>query len=351
MRWQKWLGQTICFSLFLLPASTNYKLEGYSLGGAGSNQMNSANYSMNGAAGELETGMLKGSNFNLGAGLVFVKSANVPTVATFDNPGNYYNKLRLILSQNNASDTKFAIAISPDNFATTFYVRSDNSIGTTLGLTDYQTYSQWGGASGIVISGLQPSTTYSVKVKAMQGKYTETDWGPKVSVATVNPQITFDIDVSPTDTETSPPYAVALGDLNPGSVVTSSSRVWVDFDTNANSGGSVFIYGQNAGLKSSASNYTIATTNGDLNSLSTGFGAQASSVAQTSGGPLSVTSTYNLTGDNVGLTDVSVRQIFYSNAPVTSGRGSFVVKARSDNNAPAGNDYVEALTVVASANY
>lgn len=352
MRWQRWLRRTVCLSLFLLPASTNYKLEGYSLGGAGSNQMNSANYSMNGAAGELENGFLKGTNFNLGAGLVFVKSANVPTVAVFDNPSNYYNKLHLVVgSQNNASDTKFAIAISPDDFVTTYYVKSDNSIGTTLGLVDYQTYSQWGGASGITVNGLQPSTTYSVKVKAMQGKYTETDWGPKVSAATVNPQITFDIDVSPTNTETSPPYVIALGDLNPGSVVTSNSRVWIDFDTNANSGGSVFIYGQNSGLKSTTSNYTISTTNGDLNSLSAGFGAQAVSASQSSGGPLSVNTLYNLVGDNVGLTDISVRQIFYSETPVTSGRGSFVIKARSDNNAPAGNDYTEALTVVASANY
>ena len=275
----------------------------------------------------------------------------MPTVATFDNPSNYYNKLHLVVGpQNNSSDTKFAIAISSDSFVTTYYVKSDNSVGGTLALTDYQTYAQWGGASGITIVGLQPSTTYSVKIKAMQGKYTETDWGPVASVATVSPQITFDIDVSPTDTETVPPYAVDLGDLNPGSVVTGASRIWVDFDTNANSGGSVFVYGQNAGLKSTSAGYTIATINGDLTG-SAGFGAQAASVAQTSGGPMTMDTFYNLSGNNVGLTDNSVRQIFLTNSPVVAGRASFLIKAKSDNSVPTASDYTEALTVVASANY
>lgn len=334
------------------PASTNFKLEGYSLGGAGSNQIASPNYSMQGAVGELDNGLLKGNNFNLGAGLAFVRSANAPIVATFDNPGNYYNKLHLVVgTQNNSTDTKYAIAISPDNFVTTYFVKSDNSVGTTLALSDYQTYDQWGNSGGITINGLQPSTTYTVKIKAMQGRYTETDWGPTASVATVSPQITFDIDVSPTDTETASPYTINLGDLNPGNVVTSGSRIWVDFETNATSGGSVFVYGQNAGLKSAAAGYTIATTNGDLGLLGTGFGAQAVGATQSSGGPLTVDMLYDLSGSNIGLMDNAVRQIFLSNLPITAGRASFVIKAKSDNNVPSAGDYTEALTVVACANY
>ena len=288
MKWQKWLTNLALLSFLVLPASTNFKLEGYSLGGAGSNQSSSTNYSMQGAAGELDNGLLKGTNYNLAAGLAFVRSSNVPTVATFDNPSNYYNKLHLVVGpQNNSSDTKFAIAISSDSFVTTYYVKSDNSVGGTLALTD---------------------------------------------------------------TETVPPYAVDLGDLNPGSVVTGASRIWVDFDTNANSGGSVFVYGQNAGLKSTSAGYTIATINGDLTG-SAGFGAQAASVAQTSGGPMTMDTFYNLSGNNVGLTDNSVRQIFLTNSPVVAGRASFLIKAKSDNSVPTASDYTEALTVVASANY
>ena len=46
-----------------------------------------------------------------------------------------------------------------------------NTVGTVLGVEDYQTYALWGDTGGILIAGLAPSTTYYVKVKAMQGKF------------------------------------------------------------------------------------------------------------------------------------------------------------------------------------
>ena len=56
-----------------------------------------------------------------------------------------------------------------------------------------------------------------------------------------------------------------MDDLNPGSLVTSSDHVWVSLDTNAGNGGSVFVYGQNGGLYSVTSGYTISAVAGDLN--------------------------------------------------------------------------------------
>lgn len=350
MNWKK--INIILFSLLVLPASTKYKMEGIDLGNAGGGNVGSSNYSIEGNVGEIGNQKESGNSFNLGAGLMYVRQANVPKVASLTNPNNYYNKLHAVIdNQGNPADTIFALAISPDNFTTTYYVKNDHTIGTTLAAADYQTYELWGSASGIDIVGLQPGTTYSLKIKAMQGKYSETDYGPTASAATIEPQLTFDIDVAATDTQTTPPYIVNLGDLYPGNVVTSTDRVWVSVDTNANSGASVYVYGQNAGLKSLTVGYTIAAVSGDLGSLSTGFGAQGIGATQTGGGPLVIDAGYNGSGNLVGITDTLVRQIFLATNPLTGGRASFAIKAKSDNNAPAAGDYTETLTVVAAANF
>jgi hypothetical protein len=350
MSWKK--IRILLFSLLVLPASTNYKMEGFDFGNAGGGNVGSSNYSMEGNVGEIGSQKMSGNSFDLGAGLMFVRQANVPKVASFTNPNNYYNKLRLVIdNQGNPSDAIFAVAISPDNFTTTYYVKNDHTIGMTLVNADYQSYALWGGASGVDIIGLQPSTTYSLKIKAMQGKFSETGYGPVVTAATVAPTLTFDIDVAATDIQTTPPYIVDMGNLYPGNVVTGTDKIWVSLDTNGNSGASVYVYGKNGGLSSVASGYTISAVSGDLGSLSTGFGAQGVGATQTSGGPLAIDVGYTGSGNVVGITDTLVRQIFLATNPLTGGRASFAVKAKSDNNTPAASDYTETLTVVAAANF
>ncbi|MBP9817862.1 hypothetical protein KBC75_03890 [Candidatus Shapirobacteria bacterium] len=353
MSWQKKLTKYLWVFL-VLPVSTNYQLQSFSLGNGGGNSTSSTNYSMVGQIGEM-VNKLSGSNFDLGAGLSFARQSNVPMVASFTNPANYYNKLKLVVDQqDNPTDTRYAIAISKDNFATTNYVKSDFTVGSTLASADYLLYSQLGGASGFEIVGLDVGTSYSVKIKAMQGSFTETDWGPESASSTVSPTLAYDIDVATTDIQTDPPYVISLGDLNPGSVVMGSSRVWVSLDTNANSGGSVMVYGQNGGLQSTTAGYLISGVSGNLSVLATGFGVQGAGVGQTSGGPLTIDVGYTgYTGSDgyVGMADTNIRQIFVSSAPITSGRASFVVKAKTDTNVPSAGDYSESLTVIAVANF
>jgi len=184
----KWKNLSLLMLSFLvMPASTNYKMEGYSFGNAGGGGIGSSNYSMEGNVGEINGNQMVGGSFDLGAGLMFVQQANVPRAASFTNPGGYSDKLHLIIdNQGNPSDTIYAIAISPDNFVTNYFVKSDHTIGTTLTSADYLTYDLWGGGSGIDIIGLQANTTYSVKIKAMQGKFSETGYGPVATAATVS---------------------------------------------------------------------------------------------------------------------------------------------------------------------
>ncbi len=348
----KIINTGICFIFLAFPASTNYKLGDYNFGGGG-NSGNSTNYSMMSQLGQaIVNNKSTSPNYSINAGLIFEHQANVPSLSVFENPSNFYNKLRFVINtQNNSTDTTYALAISSNDFVTTYYVKSDMTIGTSLSLINYQTYTAWGGASGNYVIGLDPSTTYKMKVSAMKGKFSESGWGPVITAATVDPQITFDIDVATTDIESAPPYSIDLGDLIPSTVVTSTSKIWVDIDTNANNGGSVFVYGKNNGLLSTNTAYTINSLSGNLDVATTGFGGQGSSVTQLSGGPLLIDAPYNGASNTVGVVDTSVRSIFSTVAPITSGRGSFVVKAKAANDSPAASDYTDMFTVVAATNF
>jgi hypothetical protein len=335
-----------------VPASTNYQLNNYNYGSGGTSSSNSTNYSLNATTGEASNSESTSTNYKARSGNNNVQQANVPVAPTFTNPASYYNKLLFIINaSNNPSDTKFSIAISDDNFVTTRYIQNDNTVGAVRGLEDYQTYAAWGSGSGQLVTGLDPGTTYKIKVNAFQGNFTETEYGPSSSAATVAPSITFDLDVSASDTETAPPYSISVGNLLPATVTTTTQKIWVDIDTNANSGAMVYAKSANAGLSSSSAGYTITSATADLSGASIGYGIQDSTVAQGSGGPLNMTSPYNGAGQNVGLVDTALRQIFSTTAPVTAGRGSFVLKAKSAAQTPAGADYQDVLTIIVAGSY
>lgn len=336
------------------PVSTNYELKDYTFGGGGTQDSDSANYSIFGVLGETEFGQPSSANYKAGEGLVYTLQANVPPAPTFTNPSSFYNKLKIVVGEGgNPSDAKYAIAISTDNFATdTKYVQNDNTVGAALGLEDWQTYASWGGASGINTIGLSPGTTYTVKVAAKRGNYTETGFGPTAQAATVNASLTFDIDVSASDTETDPPFSLSIGELTAATVITAGNKIWVDVDTNGTGGANIYVYGANVGLKSTAANYTITAVSNNLAAISEGYGARGSTVAQTSGGPMRKVAPFDGIGDNVGILDSAKRIIFDStNQPVTAGRVSFEIKAKASNVAKAASDYADTLTVIASATF
>lgn len=185
-----------------------------------------------------------------------------------------------------------------------------------------------------------------MKVKAWQGKFTETGYGPVATAATVSPQITFDIDVSAIDEENSV-TTTSLGDLFAGTVTESDKKIWVDFTTNGESGGRIYVSGSNAGLQSAHAGYLISAVTNNLTSLDEGFGAQGS----TEGGGLTIVPAYDLIDDNVAVVDTAIREIFTASAPTTNGRASFLLKAKSSAVTPAAGDYTETLTVIASASF
>lgn len=323
------------------PQSTTYELKEYGVNSGGTEGSNSTSYSLFGVAGEPDTGKIQSTTYQANNGLIYTIIANVPPAPALTNPSSYYNKLKLVLATGgNPTDTQFAIAISTDNFATdTKYVQSDNTVGAVLGPEDWQTYATWGGASGFNIIGLASSTTYTVKVAAKQGNFTQSPWGPTAQAATVGAQ--FSLSVSPN--------SINLGNLTPGTVITSGTAVSVTVSTNGVLGASIYVAGLNTGLLSPRVSYTISSSSNNLTSIAEGYGLRGTTVSQTSGGPMEIIAPYNGAGNNVGVADPNKRLIFDStNAPVTTGVGSFEIKAKAGSTAPASPDYVDTLTIVAS---
>ena len=336
--------------LFVLPASTTYELHDAGFGSGGVGVAESGTYGMTGISGEISVQKGIGTLYNLGPGLQYTRQSNVPSAPTFSNPSNHYNKLKFVLDTGgNPTDTLFVIAISTDDFATTSYVQANGTIGASA---VYQTYADWGGASGEFVTGLAPSTTYKIKVAAVQTKYTETEYSATSTASTTAPSLSFDIDVSASDSETSAPYTVAFGTLATGSVTTATDKVWLDLASNAEGGGFVYVYGAGTGLTSIAAGHTIPSVTANLAVTSEGYGMRVDYVTQSAGGPLVAVSPYDGSAENVGVIDTTSRTVLSSSsAPITAGRGSFLLKASTDTMTPAASDYTETLTVVASATF
>jgi hypothetical protein len=338
------VSTTVFLFILVMPTSPNFKLKDYSFGSGGTSGSTAGGFSLEAITGQASGAKASGGGFSVGPGLIFLGQANVPVAPTFTNPSNYYNKLQLIVNPSgNPSDTKFAIAISSDGFTTTNFVQSaDDTIGPTQ---DYETYATWNSSTGIYVVGLQAGTTYQVKAKAMQGKYSETGFGPTASAATVNPTLSFAIS---TDLTSTPPYIIDFGSMVPNTVNTSPHHINVSLDTNAVNGGRVYVSAANGGLYSTVANYKInAVTTANLAGLSEGLGAQG-----ISGGTLTLAAPYDVTsGDAVGVVDSTVRSIFTAAGPITGGTGSFLLKAKPASIAPSASDYAESLTVVASGSF
>lgn len=327
----------------VLPGTANYRLNGYGFGSGGTANSTTSNYAIEGVSGELSGQTPGTANYSAKPGFIETTQANVPKIAAFDNgSGVYYNKLHFVIDEeDNPADALYALSISTDNFSSNInYVKNDLTVTGTLSLTDYQTYTTWGGASGANIIGLLPNTTYYLRVKATQGIYTESGYGPIVSAITANPSLSFSVTTSPLN----------LGSLVAGSVVNSPSTIDITFATNALSGGDVFINGKNNGLFSLLSTSTITSATADLGVAARGFGAKVTATGSTSGSFTSV-SPYNGASDNVGLTDTIIRRIITATGPVVGGTGSVQLKAKSASTDPAATDYTETITMLASASF
>jgi hypothetical protein len=186
---------TIIFFLILVPLnslavmeSESYKIK-YEAISSGEGPEQSDNYKLLESIGETGASQDRSENYLIGGGQAFGIMSNVPPAPTLLNDGSpsYYNKLHFTINPgNNPSDTLFVIAITDDDWVNTRYIQDNNSVGDVLGSEDWQTYTNWGGASGELVTGLEAEKTYKIKVIARQGNFTMTGWGPESSEASTS---------------------------------------------------------------------------------------------------------------------------------------------------------------------
>jgi hypothetical protein len=346
------LGAGLVMLLAATPTSTNYTLRSYDIGSGGTDSSTSTNYKLNGISGAQSGTTQSSTSYGTVSGLNITQDANVPLAPTLTNPSNYYDRLKLVIDTgSNPTDTKYLIGVqnSSDGYTTTSYVQSDDTIGPSQAITNYQTYAAWGGASGFLILGLTPNVSYKVEVKALQGDFSGSKFSPFSSiVATQQTTLTVSLSTSLTGT---PPFISTFTSITPGSVATANANPIVGFSTNAYNGGYAYVVSANGGLKSTTQSNTIASATADLSSVNSGYGAQVTAATQSSGGPLISLSPFNVSANNVGALTTSLQPIFASTTPITSASGTFKLMAKAFINTPPATDYTDTLTVVLAMNY
>ncbi|HSW80206.1 MAG TPA: hypothetical protein VLG47_05510 [Candidatus Saccharimonadales bacterium] len=322
--------------------SSSYQLNSYSVGPGGSNSSSSSTYSLQGSTGEQANGSTTGTNDTTGNGSIQTEQLNTPLAPSIDNGSNaYYNKLHFVVNNTGEpSDATYAVAITTDaTFATNIkYIQADGTLNTTK---VYQSYATWGSGTGTFAVGMTPNVTYYVKSSAMQGKFTDTGLSKTANNATTaNPSITFAVS----------PNTLTMSNLLPGSVI-SSSNISFNLDTNGANGGGVYVSGSNNGMFSTRDNFTIPAFSGNLTTQSQGFGVQATSPGQTSGGPFSTVSPFNGSSNVVGAETTTPQSMLTSRSAIVGGNATANVQAKASSTTPASSDYSETLTFIAAANF
>lgn len=343
------LGTALVFLFATAPSSTNYILRNYDWGSGGTSSSSSTNYKLNGVSGTQNGSAQSSATYGQVSGEQNVQNAAVPAAPTVTNPSNYYDRLKVVLNPGTVpSDTKYLIAVSSDGFATTNYVQTDDSIGSTVSASNYQTYSAWGGASGFTMLGLLPSTSYQVKIKALQGNFTGSPYGPIATAATVAPSLTLSLTTTLTAT---PPFSVNFASLAAGNVFNGDADAILGITSNAVNGGSVYIQSANAGLKSTLTGTTINSATTDLTTASSGYGSQVTSTSQASGGPFTSQTPFNGTSNNVGALTNNLQIILTTAGPITTGSATVRLMAKADAITPSATDYGDTLTFIAAMSY
>jgi hypothetical protein len=336
------MWRTALFSILAaVPTSSNYVLQTYDFGnGAGTGA--SSSYNLQSSVGGTG-GTVTSATYRLPAGISSSTTVGVPPAPTLTNPDNSYDRLKLVINQGSAaSDTKYAVAVSDDNFVTTKYLKADQTLGSTFSAANYQSYAAWGGASGVSILNLANSVTYKAKVAALQGSSTGSAFGPTASASTTVPSVTFGVSTSATPT---PPFSTTFTSLPSGTVVTANNTITTTVTSNALYGGQVLIKSLNAGLTSPTAGFTIASATANLTAAAKGYGAQITSTAQSSGGPMISASPFNSAVNNVGGLTTAWQQLASFNSAITNGSVTFGLMAKTDTLVPAAANYNDTVTL------
>lgn len=341
--------------------STNYSVEGSTLDGGGESS-SSTNYTSRDSIGDNSSVGSNSTNYNIFGGFIRPAYPGVPGTPTLTNTGGtMYNSLDFVVSQGvgQQSDTTYAIAISSDDFVTTYFIQTDDTLGVNEA---WQTYTNWGGGSGETVVGLSPSTTYKIKVKASYGSgsdaadtetaysqtATATTAGPNLSITFVGVTAPDTIDSISVDTSSST-NAIAYGSLAVN--VPKLSAHGITVTTNATAGYATTLL-QDGNLRTgtgseiavvSGTNASPAAWPGSVTTGAFGYHASDDTLCTGTSGRFVTTNTY------ARLT-TTPEEVACSTGPVTSETNYVIFKVEIGNIQPNGS-YQNVVTYVTTAQF
>lgn len=228
--------------------STNYNVEDSAINGGGESS-SSTNYSSSDSIDSIESGDSSSTNYKNPSGFQPGAYPGVPATPTLTNTGGVlYNSLDFIVATGSGqqTDTTYAIAISSDNFVTTYFIQTDDTLGS---VEAWQDYTGWSSGTGERVTGLAPSTTYKIKVKASYGSGSnaadsESGYSQTASATTSAPSLTVSIAgvssgntiASLTTTVTSTATNIGFGSLTVGDAFPNIAAQSITVTTNASGG-------------------------------------------------------------------------------------------------------------------
>jgi hypothetical protein len=279
--------------------------------------------------------------------------------------GGCYNKARFEITPNsNPSDTLYTIAISTDNFAndvkyidgTTFMPES----ASNHNINDFRTETYWEDETFNIL-GLSINTTYYIRISALNGDFTQSDYSIPASTTTGSGSIFFDIDIAPTSgvtTETPAPYTISFtgnDDLMAGAAATTApSLVWLDISSNSAGGVAVVQFGKYGGLYSATTMQTISSIDANLDSAAEGFGLQSYYIDNDTSaylGNLAVESNYGGDINTVGAVETTANKIYDGDGPIQNGRVALYLKAKASTSKTPATDYSEEIYFILVPRY
>jgi hypothetical protein len=279
--------------------------------------------------------------------------------------GGCYDKARFeVITNSNPSDTLYTIAISTDNFVNDIqYIDGATFRPEAEGnhdINDFRTQAYWE-AEVFNIKALASNTLYSIKISALHGDFTQSDYSKTSSTTTGIGSIFFDIDIASsggTTAESSSPYTVAFSgadDLVGGAAATTAPNlVWLDIDSNSSGGVAVIQFGKNGGLYSTTTTQTISSSSTNLDTTLEGFGLQSFYMYNdTSGflGDLTATTNYAGTLNNVGAITTTANKIYDGDGPISNGRVAMYLIAKAGTDKVPATDYSEEIYFVLVPRY
>lgn len=352
--------------LLLLPAlavaqtlsSPNYNVED-SIFDSGAESSSSANYRSRDSIDGIETGPSSSTDYKTISGFQPGAYPGVPGTPTLTNTGGtLYNSLDFVVvtGSGQQTDTNYAIAISSDDFVTTYFIQTDDTVGTTAA---WQTYAGWNSGTGERVTGLSPSTTYKIKVKARYGVDSESGYSQTASAATSAPSLVVSIAgissgttiAGVTTTVTSMATTMGFGTLTVGDGSPNIAAQRVTVTTNA-TGGYTTTVRQDQDLTSAASDTIdpVSGTNASPATFPTGFTDGRFGYHTTDSSLCTGTGSRFSANDTYARLETSPYEAACSTGAVTNEQTDIVYKLVIGTLQEAGN-YQNVVTYITTATY